>query len=359
MLHTVPAAGMQSALSKSGRETTVKTLVWTKPRDFEMQETQKPVPGDGEVLLQVRYAGICGSDLSGYLGENSLRKPPLVMGHEFTGIVVEMGNSVDRVLNIGDLVVVNPLLSCGQCRMCKSGNQQNCLHRSIVGIHHPGAFAQYVKVPASACYRVSDELAGSLVEPLACGVRAAEQANIQIGDSTVVFGAGIIGLFSLKAAALMGAGNLILVDTNEQRLQFGKMFGATHTINPKSQDVVQAVQDLTDGQCSRVIDAVGLPLTRRQGIDMVEPGGRVVWIGLHEDDTMVPGNTIVRKEIEVVGSFSYSDLDFERALSLIERKTVTTDSSWLDVRPLSEGKNSFEEQIFGAAPFPKIALRPE
>ena len=335
----------------------MKTLVWIKPRDFEMQETKKPMPSAGEVLLEVRYAGICGSDLSGYLGENSLRKPPLVMGHEFTGEVIEIG-SEDSTVKIGDLVTVNPLISCGRCRMCKSGNQQNCVHRTIIGIHHSGAFAQYVKVPASACYKVSDELAGSLVEPLACGVRAVEQANIQIGDSAVVFGAGIIGLFSLKAAALMGAGNLILVDTNEQRLQFGKLFGATHTVNPKSQDVVQTVQDLTDGQCSRVIDAVGLPLTRRQGIDMVEPGGRVVWIGLHEDDTVIPGNVIVRKEIEVVGSFSYSDLDFQRALTLIERQVVVADSSWLDVRPLPEGKNSFEEQIFGPATFPKIVLRP-
>lgn len=347
-----------TSVNPNARRMALKTLVWTKPRDFEIQETARPLLGSGEVLLEVRYAGICGSDLSGYLGENSLRKPPLVMGHEFTGEVVQVGSEASTV-KIGDLVTVNPLLSCGQCRMCKSGNQQNCVHRTIIGIHHPGAFAEYVKVPASACYKVSDALAASLTEPLACGVRAAEQARIQLGDSVVVFGAGIIGLFSLQAAALLGAGKMILVDTNEQRLEFGKMFGATHTLNPKTTDVVQAVQNLTNGPCNRVIDAVGLPVTRRQGIDMVEPGGRVVWIGLHEDDTVVPGNLIVRKEIEVVGSFSYSDLDFQRALTLIETKAVTADSSWLDVRPLSEGKNSFEEQIFGPANFPKIALVPQ
>jgi threonine dehydrogenase-like Zn-dependent dehydrogenase len=333
----------------------MKALVWTNPREFELQDVQKPTAGAGEVVLQVRYAGICGSDLSGYLGENSLRKPPLIMGHEFTGDVVETGEGVSE-FQVGDLLVVNPLITCGHCRMCKRGDQQNCMNRTIIGIHHPGAFAEYVKVPASACFHVQDALAGALVEPLACGIRAAERANVTLGDKVVVFGAGIIGLFSLQAASLRGASQRILVDTNDERLEKGKLFGATHTLNPKHVDVIESVQEITGGSAQKVIDAVGLPLTRQQGIAMVERGGRVVFIGLHEDETVIPGNDIVRREIELVGSFSYSDRNFAEGLSLIERKGLTPDDTWLDIRPLDQGKLSFDEQIFGSAKYPKIIL---
>nr|WP_284285514.1 zinc-binding dehydrogenase [Alicyclobacillus fastidiosus] len=280
---------------------------------------------------------------------------PLIMGHEFTGEVVELGEGVAEFQQ-GDLVVVNPLISCGHCKMCKRGDQQNCSRRSIIGIHHPGAFAEYIKVPASACFPVRDALAGALVEPLACGIRAVEQAKVSLDDNVVVFGAGIIGLFSLKAASLRGAGQLILIDTNDERLERGKAFGATHTLNPKNVDVVEKVREITGGSVEKVIDAVGLPATRQQGIAMAESGGRVVFIGLHEDDTVIPGNVIVRKEIEIVGSFSYSDQNFAQGLSLIEKNAVVPDASWLHVRPLEEGKSSFDEQIDGSAQYPKIML---
>ncbi len=333
----------------------MKALVWTNPREFKLQEIPMPEAQKGEVVLKTRYAGICGSDLSGYLGENSLRKPPLIMGHEFTGEVVETGEGVTE-FKPGNLVVVNPLITCGCCRMCKQGDQQNCIHRSIIGIHHPGAFAEYVKVPASSCFFVDDEVAGTLVEPLACGIRAAERAGVSLEDNVVVFGAGIIGLFSLKAASLQGAGERILIDTNDERLEQGKLFGATHTLNPKHVNAIEKVKEITGGSLQKVIDAVGLPLTRQQGIEMVENGGRIVFIGLHEDDTVVPGNVIVRKEIEIAGSFSYSDRNFAHGLSLIQRKEVVPDKSWLDIRPLEQGKQSFEEQIFGPAQYPKIVL---
>lgn len=333
----------------------MQALVWTQPSELQLQSVEMPAAGSGEVVLKVLYAGICGSDLSGYLGENTLRKPPLIMGHEFTGEVVEVGPDSEG-LQRGTVVAVNPLLSCGRCKMCKQGAQQNCEARSILGIHHPGAFAEFVKVPASACYPVYDAVAGALVEPLACGVRAARQAKVQLGDSVVVFGAGIIGLFSMQVASLLGASECILIDTNERRLALGKMFGATKTIHSRNVDVVDSVRTLTGEAVSKVIDAVGLPITRQQGIELVENGGRVVFIGLHEDVTPLPGNVIVRKEIEIAGSFSYSYNDFRQALALIERKVVVPDPSWLDIRPLAMGKPAFDEQIDGPAAYPKILL---
>ena len=335
---------------------TMKSLVWTGPRQMEMQEGPRPVPKKGEVLLRVSLAGICGSELSGYLGENSLRKPPLVMGHEFSGSIIECGEGVNDWQE-GQLVTVNPLVTCGECRYCKNGLQPLCPARWIVGIHRPGAFAEYVIVPQNACYAIQDEIQGALVEPLACAVRANMQARIELNDTVLVTGAGIIGLMALRVAKELGASRLLCVDTNEARLEKSRIWGATHTLNPRQQSVVDFVQQTFPAGVDRVIDAVGLPQTRRDGIAAVRPGGRVVFIGLHENDTTIPGNEIVRSEIEIVGSFCYADQDFHRALALLTSGKVVADTSWLDVRPLAAGKSSFDEQIDGPALFPKILLR--
>lgn len=333
----------------------MKTAVWTKPRRFEIQSVEEPKPIPGEVVIRVKHAGICGSDLSGFLGENSLRKPPLIMGHEFAGEVVEVGAGVEAV-QLGDTVTVNPLISCGRCASCRSGLAQYCAHKQILGIHRPGAFAEFIAVPAQSCHIVSDTVLGALVEPLACSIRAVRQARVGLGDNVVVIGAGIIGLFALRMASVMGAGRRILIDTNEERLQVGTAFGATDTIHAFHTDVVQAAAELTGAQIHRVIDAVGLSLTRKQSVQMLQPGGRAVWIGLHEEAAEIHGNVVVRNEIEVVGSFCYSDDDFRKAHSFVEQRLTMENGSWIDIRPLDMVEDCFLEQIEGPGRFPKLIL---
>ncbi|MCL6517358.1 alcohol dehydrogenase catalytic domain-containing protein [Alicyclobacillus sp.] len=370
----------------------MKAYVWTGPRRFETWETPRPEPGPGEVLLRVLYSGICGSELSGYLGENSLRKPPLVMGHEFTGEVVAFGEGAagaggtgaavaqdagasgaaasgnggaavargagGATLALGDVVAVNPLVACGGCPDCLRGLPQYCPNKAIVGIHRPGSFAEYVVVPADRCHRVGDPLAGALVEPLACGLRAAAQAQVALGDCVVVYGAGIIGLFSLLAAKLRGASTLVLVDTNDDRLALGTAFGATHAANPRREDVAEMVRKLTGGGADRAIDAVGLTATRQGCVDVLRSGGRMAWIGLHEDDTRVQGNVVVRKELEVAGCFCYTEDDFRLAHRLVDTGVVKPDAAWLDVRPMATIQAAFDEQIDGPARYPKLVLQP-
>ncbi|SFU53979.1 zinc-dependent alcohol dehydrogenase [Alicyclobacillus macrosporangiidus] len=335
----------------------MQAYVWTGPRRFETREMARPEPGPGEVLLRVLYSGICGSELSGYLGENSLRKPPLVMGHEFTGEVAALGDGAKGV-SVGDVVAVNPLIACGRCPDCLRGMPQYCPEKAIIGIHRPGSFAEYVVVPADRCHRVQDALAGALVEPLACGLRAAAQAQVSLGDSVVVYGAGIIGLFSLLAAKLRGAAPLVLVDTNDERLALGVAFGATHTANPRREDVVQVVRRLTGAGADRAIDAVGLTATRQGCVDVLRSGGRMAWIGLHEDDTRVQGNVVVRKELEVAGCFCYTEDDFRLAHRLVDSGVVRPDEAWLDVRPMGAIQEAFDEQIDGPARYPKLVLVP-
>lgn len=335
----------------------MKSLVWTGPRQFEMQDNPPLALREGDVLLRVRYAGICGSELSGYLGTNSLRKPPLVMGHEFAGEVVATQGDV-REFSIGDVVTANPMVECGQCTKCRIGQPQHCQDREFIGVSVAGAYAEYVRVPARAIRKVSDAVAGTLVEPLACSLRSVRQSGLQIGDAVVVFGAGMIGLFALKVATLAGASTCILVDTNADRLQIGRLFGATHLVNATEQDAVVAIQAIAGGKVPRVIDAVGAPIVRQQAVQVVEKSGTVVFIGLHHDETELPGNTIVRGEISIVGSFGYNNDDFARAHTMLETGVVTYDKTWLDIRPLDQAKEAFDEQIDGPAPFPKIILTP-
>lgn len=311
---------------------------------------------DGDALIKVRHAGICGSELSGYLGTNSLRKPPLVMGHEFSGEIVQLHNVSE--FEVGQLVTANPIVECGRCDKCLRGQAQHCPNKEFIGVASPGAFAEYVRVPARALLPVSDPVSGALVEPLACSVRAVRQSGLVVGDSVVLFGAGIIGLFAMKVAELSGASTRILVDTNAERLEIGRGFGATHLVNASQQNAVSVIHEIVDGKVSKVIDAVGAPIVRQQAIQVVENTGTVVFVGLHHDETTIPGNVIVRNEIRIVGSFAYNHDDFSHAHALFEAGSVEHEGSWLDNRHLKHAAEAFEEQIYGRARFPKILLTP-
>lgn len=326
----------------------VKALVKTGKRNMELREVELPAISAGELLLRIQYTGICGSDLSNYKKEHEF---PVILGHEYSGIVEEVGSAADGFAK-GDLVAVNPITPCETCYICRQGRQQNCPNLKIKN----RGFAEFVNVSAANCHRVSDALSGAIVEPLACGVHAAGKARIALGDTVVIFGAGMIGLVSMKAAELNGAARRILVDTNPRRLALAAAWGATDTINPSETNVVAEIEQLTQGAVQQAIDAVGLAATRQQAVQVVEKGGRVIFVGLHHDDTVLPGNTIVSREVEILGSSCYAHSDFARAISLVENRIVVPDRTWLDVRPLEEGKAAFDEQTEGSAPYPKIVL---
>lgn len=328
----------------------MKALVLTGYKQFEIQQMDIPKITEHEVLLRVNYSGICGSDLHGYARDHG--RYPSVQGHEFSGVIENIGGSVTKFKS-GDIVAVNPLVSCEECIQCKTGNPQRCSQRKVI----VGAFAEFIKIPASACYSVPDALSGVLAEPLACGVRAARMANINIGDTVVIFGAGIIGLFCMKVAQLQGATKTILVDTNETRLETGKTWGATHTYLSSGGDVVRDIQELSGESIQVVLDAVGAGVTRQQGINLVEYGGRIVWIGRHQDEFNIAGDQVLAKEIQITGTFCYSPKDFDQALKILEQKIIVPDKKWLSLRPLEEGKSCFEEQISGPAQYPKIAYQ--
>ncbi len=334
----------------------MRSLVWTAPSKMEIEERPKPALKAGWVLISVEDSGICGSEIGAFLGHNELRRPPLVMGHEFSGTVVEVGPDVSNEWE-GALVTVNPLLSCGACRQCRLGLRQLCYSRKIIGVDYPGSYAEFVAVPASSLYRVNDAVTGSLVEPLACGVRAAVLSGATVGDSVMVIGAGTIGLMAAKVVKARGADRVVVSDTNPTRLRWASDWGATAILNPRTEDVAGFAKKTTSGEgFDAVIDAVGFSETRSQAVANIRRGGRAVFVGLHEAGSSLPGNDIVRSEKQVVGSFSYSDDDFARAVSLANGGFLRTSGGWLDIRGLDAGEASFMEQTTPTAPFSKILL---
>lgn len=339
----------------------MKSLVWTQAERMEIRETDVPVLQEDEVLVKVEAVGICGSEIEGYLGHNSLRVPPLVMGHEFSGTIEETGSNGKGPAR-GQRVVVNPLLSCGHCNACRKGLVQLCRERAIIGIHRPGAFAQYVAVPASAVHVVPDSLnpfRAALAEPLACSLRATRRAlaNTPFAN-VVVFGAGTIGLLCFLVAQEMGASRVIVVDKNKQRLATPKKLGATATISPDEPDYLQTIKEaMGPVGIDVVIDAAGFQPTRSAAVELVNSGGTIMNIGLGIDQTQLPINVCVRSEIAVLGSFSYDAEDFHLALELLKAGKVA-EAKWSQIRSLQEGNEAFQDLTQGRVEKAKIFLVP-
>lgn len=339
----------------------MKALVWTAPEVMELQEAEKPAPQAGEVLLKVKAVGICGSEIEGYLGHNSLRVPPLIMGHEFCGVIEVCGEGVTG-LSPGQKVVVNPLRYCGKCQACRRGTTQLCSFRSIVGIHRPGAFGEWVAVPAGQVVPVPDRLSdtrAALAEPLACSLRATRRAmREQPFANVVIFGAGGIGLLCAQVAKLLGAANVLIADTNGNRLQVALDTVADEVLNPKSSSLSAAVASLGERGVDVVIDAAGFQPTREASLEILNPGGTIMNIGLGIDRTELPINHLIRSEIQILGSFCYTDQDFMDAVQLLVEGRVT-ETGWTEIRDVEEGGQAFRDLVEGKVNLGKIFLRME
>lgn len=333
-------------------EKTMKALVYEGPREMNVRRLPIPEPGDKEVLIRVDKVGICGSELSGYLGHNSLRKPPLVMGHEFAGTIERIGSAVSG-LQPGDRVTVNPLASCGECRYCTTGQAQLCPQRSLLGAHRPGAFAEFVAAPAKNVYRLADGVTmeeGAFAEPFACAVHLLRMLRLAPTDRLLIVGAGPIGLFTLQAAHVYGLRDVVVLDLNRGRLEIAAELGATVATG-----LAELGQELREGAYDAAVDAVGMTATRRQCVEAVRPGGQVMFTGLHEADSSLPVNTAIRSEVRMTGAFAYAPEDFAAAVQWIREGRVNM-APWTEKAPLEQGGPSFEKLINGPGKTAKILL---
>jgi threonine dehydrogenase-like Zn-dependent dehydrogenase len=311
----------------------MRALVFTAPGVMELRTVDEPEPGGDSVVVTVRAAGICGSELHGFRSPG-FRTPPLVMGHEFAGTTPD-----------GRRVVVNPLLSCGGCDRCVAGMAQLCRRRELLGVHRPGGFAERVAVPVRALHDLPPGMAwetAAMVEPLANAVHAWTHADLAGGGRVAIVGAGTIGLVCLLTARRSGATDVTVVDRSLSRLGLAERLGASTCTTE------------LDGEFDVTIDAVGAVATRRLAIAHLRPAGTSVWLGLADAEAGFDGNDLVRSEKRVVGSFAYAADDFARALAL----APLLDLSWSTPVTLQESRAVFMALADGAGEPVKAMIRP-
>jgi threonine dehydrogenase-like Zn-dependent dehydrogenase len=283
------------------------------------------------------------------------------MGHEFTGRIMDKGKNVPTHLTEGLRVVVQPQISCGTCRACRSGHTNICPNMRIVGIERPGAFAPLIAVPAHRVFPIPDMLSdveGALVETLAVEVHLFQQMVPSLLRSVVILGAGAQGLLAVQLARLLGIPQVIVSDIVPQRLALASQMGATITVQADAENVVDITRRVTDGWgADLVIDAVGAPVTRRQAVAVTAPGGTIGLIGLGEGETTLNFLPVVSKEMHVRGSYCYNDDEFQRALELIASGQIQV-GSMVYVAPLSEGVTYFRHLLEEPAGLTKVLLSP-
>ena len=295
-----------------------------------VKEVEVPELKDNEVLIKVKVAGICGSDIHTYKGLHPFRKPPVIIGHEVSGEITEVGKAVTR-FKVGDRVTAEPQVGCGSCDYCLSGNVNLCESRTAPGIGGwYGTMAEYFATPEQTVFKLPDAMSyedGVLVEPLAVGVHAVRKGNIGIGDKVAVLGAGPIGLLAMTAANAAGATTTLVTDVLDYALEGAQKLGASHTLNINgNSEWINEAKELVGGEFDVVLVAIGIPGIIDQAISLLRKGGRIVTIAMFNGDQTFNIHNLQNQEKELVGCMTYNREDTLTAIDLISAGTVKTDA---------------------------------
>ncbi len=327
----------------------MKTLLYTAPWHMQVSEASPPELATDDVLVSVKAVGICGSDVHGYTGSTGRRTPPMIMGHEFSGVVAALGSNV-RGVEEEDEVIVSPLFpydGIGQ--------------RDVLGVNAQGAYADLVRVHKSMLYPKPEGMTwhqAAMCEPLSIAMHALSRTPLDLMDTVVVVGAGAIGLLAMLCARLGGAGTIVVTDMSERRLEAARRAGADVAINVRDEDPVARIMDITRQIGADVaIEAVGLSKSVQQAHAMVRVGGHVTWIG--NSDLMIEVNMqeVVTREITVAGTYGFSD-EFEKVIQSIDAGLLDVAPLIEQVAPLEEGPAIIEGLAKGELDLIKVILEP-
>ncbi|MFS0553921.1 2,3-butanediol dehydrogenase [Brevibacillus sp. 179-C9.3 HS] len=310
----------------------MKAAVWHGIKDVRVEEIELPIISPGKVLIQTAWTGICGSDLHAYHHGIGIpvekahpltgQQAPLTMGHEFSGIVAEVGEGVTGI-QAGDRVAIEPLVYCGECEYCKKGCYNQCSSVGFIGLSANGGFAEYVIVEPKMVHKLPENVTleeGALVEPTAVALHAVRESKLQVGDKVAVFGAGPIGLLTVLAAKAAGASEIVVVDVSQERLDKAKEIGASYIVNAAEVDTVQTIMALTGG-VDVAYEAAGAQPTFTNALSVLKKGGQVMVIAAFAKPVEIDMLQMMVKETSVAATLAYRHI-YPEVIRLIASKQM-------------------------------------
>ena len=332
---------------------TMRAMVLEKPNKMVLKEVPVPQISSGEVLIKIKYCGICGSDWGAYTGKyaDEAALLPLVIGHEFYGVVAEKGEHVPDSINVGDRASVDICLPCGTCYNCRHNEPLLCGNFRQIGIHTAetsGGYSEYVKVPWQNIYKIPAEISdqqAAFIEPITCCLNASEKMGLTIGSSFAVIGAGL-GIIHATLAKLRGATPVIVIDTNKDRLEMAKKMAADFVINAAEKNAVEEVKRLTGGVgADFVLEAVGTAKTYELAFQMVRRGGKLEAFGICSDDDYASLRPVefVLQEKRISGSCAGIGNNWQQAINLLQFKRIDPTPLISMVVPLEETEIALKE----------------
>lgn len=344
----------------------MKALVLNQYGKLDLLDVPSPDAAPNEVLVRVRSCGICGSDVHGYDGSSGRRIPPVIMGHEASGVVAEVGTAA-RAFDPGDRVTFDSMICCRSCVFCRAGRPNLCEDRRVLGVscgdyRRHGAFAEYVTVPDHVVFRVPDEVSfdeAAMVEPVSVAVHAVARANPALGDKALVVGAGMIGLLTIQALRSAGCGRIFAADLAADRLRLAKELGADEIIQSgDGTDVPAVMREMTGGLGADVVmEAVGIAETVAMSIESVRKGGTVVLIGNIAPTVGFGLQSVVTREIDVLGSCASSN-DYPACLDMMRRGAIRVRPVLSASVPLERGQEMFDRLYAREPGLTKVILHP-
>ncbi|RJP33536.1 MAG: hypothetical protein C4547_12175 [Phycisphaerales bacterium] len=314
---------------------------------LRIEDVPVPEVGAGEILVKVAACGVCHTDLH-YIehGVPTFKKPPIVLGHEASGVVEAVGAGVERFKR-GQRVLIPAVLTCGRCDFCRMGRENICAHMTMLGNHIDGAYAEYVAVPAKDVLELPESIplqeASIIADAMSTPYHAVKnRAQVKPGDTVVVFGCGGVGINAVQLAAAAG-GCVIAVDVNDRKLAWAKEFGAATTIHAAQVErVSKEVKKLTGGGADIAMEVIGNPRTIEEAFECVRVGGRLCVVGYTHEAISVVAGKIMFKEIEVVGSLGCRPLDYRPLIRMVEQGKVELKRQITHRFPLGELSRAFE-----------------
>ncbi len=321
----------------------MKAAIWKSINNIVIEEIDIPEIENGEVLIKVAYAGICGSDITILNGKHVTARPPVILGHEFSGIIEE---SRSMHLKKGDKVVVEPLIPCGICKSCKEGNFHVCSDLKLLGIHENGAFAEYVKADANKTFKIPDNiqlLDAAMIEPFSVALHGIDSSHMKIGDSVLVVGAGPVGIFTGLLALYHGARKVIISEVSDFRYNFIKKLGFLPFNSAKNGDLSKYIVENTDNNGTDIaFECGGTASSVKACLSSLGIKGKLIQIGIPKELVETDYRNIAYKEQEIIGVRVYSSGVFMRAINFLSEKNLILKDFATDIFGIDDIVTAFE-----------------